>query len=69
MLSVRELIQMLLLNCDLDDTVEVEIRSRPLDAPYARFDTYFPKRVTHIAADPSDPKNNYKSAVIECHDD
>ena len=60
-MTVRELIQMLVLNCNLDDRVDIEIE-QPVDTESTLFccQHYEPKHVLHIAGG---------EALIECHDD
>jgi len=60
MKTVRELIQALVLNCNLDDDVSVEVKiiDKAIDKPV--FQTHLPKHVFHMADG---------EAVIECHDD
>lgn len=60
-MTVRELIQMLVLNCNLDDRVDIEIE-QPVDTERTSFcyQHHEPKHVLHIAGG---------EALIECHDD
>jgi hypothetical protein len=60
MKTVRELIQALLLNSDLDDDVSVEVKVQDKHTGESCFQTHLPKRVFHMADG---------EAVIECHDD
>lgn len=59
-MTVRELIQMLVLNCNLDDRVDIEIE-QPVDTERTSFcyQHHEPKHVLHIAGG---------EALIECHD-
>lgn len=57
-MTARELIQALLLNVNLDDHVEVEVKHRPEDTH--AFNSYDAVRVTRI--------NEEKTALIECYD-
>ena len=61
MTTVRELIQALVMNCELDDTIEVEIQ-RPVDSDDNTFHFEHEKirRVFHLGNGES---------LIECHDD
>ena len=60
-MTVRELVQMLILNCNLDDRVDIETMN-PIEGKDGEF--YFrhhdPKHVLHVAGG---------EALIECHDD
>lgn len=60
-MTVRELVQMLLLNCNLDDTIEVEYKV-PLDEKEESFSFRHdkPRRVIHFPGG---------EALIECHDE
>ena len=60
-MTVRELVQMLILNCDLDDNVVVETKQviDEKDETF-KFVTDKPKRVFHIGCGES---------VIECHEE
>lgn len=60
-MTVRELIQMLVLNCNLDDRVDIEI-AQPVDtkSTVSCYQHHEPKHVLHIAGG---------EALIECHDD
>lgn len=61
MTTVRELIQALVLNCNLDDKVEVEFQTPIDDTNEAfRFDHERIRHVFHIADG---------EAIIECHDE
>lgn len=57
-MTARELIQALLLNVNLDDHVEVEVKRRPEDTH--AFSSHDAVRVTRI--------NEEKTALIECYD-
>lgn len=57
-ITVRELIQMLVLNCDLDDTVNIETK-REKDNDVFTYEHYEPRHVYHCQ----------EEALIECHDD
>ena len=61
MTTVRELIQALLMNCDLDDKISVEFRE-PLDGCNDAYSYKSEKlrRVFHMG---------YGESIIECHDD
>ena len=60
-MTVREMIQMMILNCDLDDQVSVEYKQpTPDDNGMFRFVNERPRRVFHMGDG---------EAVIECHDD
>ena len=60
-MTVRELIQMLVLNCNLDDRVDIEIE-QPVDTERTSFcyQHHEPKHVLHITGG---------EALIECYDD
>lgn len=60
-MTVRELIQMLVLNCNLDDRIDIEIK-QPINEERTSFcyQHHTPKRVIHYAGG---------EAQIECHDD
>ena len=60
-MTVRELIQMLVLNCNLDDRVDIEIE-QPVDTERTSFcyQHHEPKHVLHIVGG---------EALIECYDD
>ena len=61
MMTVRELIQALVLNCDLDDKIDVEFMKEIPGAEEAyRFDHEKIRRVFHIGNG---------EAIIECHDE
>ena len=61
MTTVRELIQALIMNCDLDDKIEVEFLTKiPGVEENFRFDHEKIRRVFHIGNG---------EAVVECHDD
>ena len=61
-MTVRELIQNLIFNCDLDDTVCIEVK-QPIDGDneYCAFQHYEPRHVFRIGSE--------KEALIECHDE
>ena len=59
MKTVRELIQALLLNADLDDEVSVEVMVTDKHTGETCYQTHLPKHVFHMADG---------EAVIECHD-
>ena len=59
--TVRELIQMLLLNCNLNDRIVVEYKQKcDYDDDKYLYKTVDPRRVFHSCED---------EAIIECHDD
>ena len=60
-MTVRELIQMLVLNCNLDDSIDIEIK-QPINEERTSFcyQHHTPKRIIHYAGG---------EAQIECHDD
>ncbi len=61
MTTVRELIQAMLLNCDLDDKIEVEFQEKiPGTEDAFRFTHESIRRVFHLGDG---------EAIIECHDD
>lgn len=60
MKTVRELIQALILNCDLDDKVEVEFKTLLKDGESFTFSHEKIRRVLHLGGDES---------IIECHDE
>lgn len=59
-MTVRELIQALILNCDLDDQVYCEVEDKSLPDPDFNIVSGFPRRVVHFGDD--------NTALIECHD-
>ena len=63
-MSVRELIQMLILNCNLDDTIDIEYSEPsgtiPSGDPCVVYKHLQPRRVLHLGGG---------EALIECHDD
>ena len=60
-MTVRELVQLLLINCNLDDRVDIEIK-QPIDEKRESFcyQHHDPKHVLHVGGG---------EALIECHDD
>ena len=63
MITVRELIMALAMNCDLDDKVEVEVKIPGDETSGCDFNTFksvAPRRIYHMANG---------EALIECHDD
>ena len=60
-MTVRELVQLLLINCNLDDRVDIEIK-QPIDETRESFcyQHHDPKHVLHVGGG---------EALIECHDD
>ena len=60
-MTVRELVQLLIINCNLDDRVDIEIK-QPIDEKRESFcyQHHDPKHVLHVGGG---------EALIECHDD
>ena len=60
-MTVRELVQLLIINCNLDDRVDIEIK-QPIDEKRESFyyQHHDPKHVCHVGGG---------EALIECHDD
>lgn len=60
-MTVRELVQLLIINCNLDDRVDIEIK-QPTDEKRESFcyQHHDPKHVLHVGGG---------EALIECHDD
>lgn len=60
-MTVRELVQLLIINCNLEDRVDIEIK-QPIDEKRESFcyQHHDPKHVLHVGGG---------EALIECHDD